>query len=103
MERYEPDELAPDPIAPGVLETLNAELQEADECSQDLKLKYEQPDVTGLSKREQDVRFDMDTDSEDDLEEFDVRYERCGDEGPPRFELLKDLWGKKGSAALGRR
>lgn len=85
------------------METLDSELKATDAPPPELKIAYEPPGATALQRLEEGVGFEMDSDSEDDIDEFGGLYERCGDEGPPRFELLKDLWGKKVAVGVGSR
>eukprot|EP00803_Ostreobium_quekettii_P001224 evm.model.scf_295.7 EVM.evm.TU.scf_295.7 scf_295:72286-82378(+) len=103
MKRYQPDDFAPEAVTPAVQEQLDVELRQSKPCPVQLCVSYEAPDASALERLDECLAVDMDSDSEDDLDELDGMYERCGDEGPPRFEVLKDLWGRKAYGAVSAR
>ncbi|CAD7696243.1 unnamed protein product [Ostreobium quekettii] len=101
LERYQPDDFAPEPITPAVQEQLDAELKDTKSPALEVRISYQQPDAAAIGRLDEGAAVDMDSESEEDLDELDALYERCGDEGPPRFEVLKDLWGRRPAGAAG--
>lgn len=97
LEKFQPDDFAPDPVNPAILQDLATRLPESPELIQEVRLSYEVPNETIVALEKEsdvdtdlDLEYDFDTASEDELDQIEKMY--VGEEVPSRFSLLKELW-----------
>ena len=94
LEKFQPDEFAPDPVNPDVLRSLTARLKETHESASGWSMQLQEPPFeTKHESMESDTEMDtnFDSDSEAELEAL-TRSFPSGDGAVSRFELLKDHW-----------
>lgn len=92
LEKFQPDEFAPDPVNPSVLRSLTARLNDEDEAS-GISVVLQEPPFEGKGERDSDSDFEVGFDSESE-EEMDtiVKAFASSDHTISRFELLKNHW-----------
>lgn len=102
LGRFHPDDLASDPLPPGLLEALHSESPIAEDsptASDLLGPVYEPPTESSLLQDGliEPVSLEMDEESEDEVEKLSEMYDQeNGGEGTHRFELLRELWASAG-------
>ncbi|GMH44632.1 hypothetical protein BSKO_12584 [Bryopsis sp. KO-2023] len=122
LERYTPDDFAPDPIDTSVLENLKNLPQSQPIDSPRTHLVYQPPsdrgdpvaELTSSSRsnvsfkstnsfEEHPLSYEFDSVSEDELDSLSAMYEgEVKGETPSRFKLLKELWVERRDRRLGR-
>jgi len=92
LERFQPDEFAPDPVNPEILRSLTTRLGEQKDSAADQMMTLQEPPFEWKydgSESEMDISFD--SDSEAEMETM-IRSFPSADNTISRFELLKDQW-----------
>ncbi|KAK9789237.1 hypothetical protein WJX73_008930, partial [Symbiochloris irregularis] len=97
---FRPDDLACDPLAPGLLQALQTEVDNEDpndpaSADEIMAPIYEPPSEASLLQEGliEPVSLEMDAESEDEVQALSEMYDQeNGGEGTHRFELLRQLW-----------
>lgn len=93
LERFQPDEFAPDPVNPDILRSLTARLHVTPESGAEQTMKLQEPPFDWKGDNEVDSEMDVsfDSDSEAEMETM-IKSFPSPDNAISRFELLKDQW-----------
>ncbi|CAL5224103.1 g6734 [Coccomyxa viridis] len=98
LNRFLPDDFAPDPLPPGLLDALNNETPPSEPAmspTNKLHAAYEPISEAELLADGliEPVSLEMDDESEDEVEALSEMYDPdCSSDGTYRFVLLKELW-----------
>lgn len=92
LEKFQPDEFAPDPVNPEILRSLTTRLGDVKDSATDQTMTLQEPPFEWKydgSESEMDISFD--SDSEAEMETM-IKSFPSADNSISRFELLKDQW-----------